>query len=75
VPRIVIADTNVVSYSLKGNPLAFEYERLLAGYEIHIAFVTIAELNFWAEKPEWGARRRLQLRRALDLNLRCGCGM
>jgi predicted nucleic acid-binding protein len=48
--RVAIADTNVVSYDLKDDPLAFEYERLLAGYEVHMAFVSVAELHFWAEK-------------------------
>jgi predicted nucleic acid-binding protein len=60
--RIAIADTNVVSYFLKKNdPLSFEYERLLSSYSVHIAFMTVAELNAWAEKNGWGARGRLQL--------------
>lgn len=60
--RVVIADTNVISYELKSNPLAVAYERILTGRELHISFVTVAELHYWAEKHEWGARRRLQLR-------------
>ena len=64
--RIVIADTNVVSYELKRDPLAFEYKRLLARYEVRIAFATVMELHSWAEKNGWGARRRLQLRHVLD---------
>jgi predicted nucleic acid-binding protein len=59
---IAIVDTNVVSYFLKNDRLAIEYEQLLSGYEVHIAFMTIAELNFWAEKNGWGVRRRLHLR-------------
>jgi tRNA(fMet)-specific endonuclease VapC len=59
---IIILDTNIVSYIFKGGALADEYERLLVGYDARVSFATSAELQYWAEKNGWGARRRLQLR-------------
>jgi len=63
--KVAIADTNVVSFFLKDEPLGVEYQRLLEGYDVHIAFVTVAELNYWAEKNAWGPRRRFRLRHIL----------
>jgi predicted nucleic acid-binding protein len=60
--RVVIADTNIISYAFKRVPLAQQYSRLLIGREIRISFVTVGELHRWAEKNGWGARRRLELR-------------
>ena len=59
---IVLVDTNIVSYIFKGGALADEYERLLVGYDVRVSFATSAELQYWAEKNRWGARRRLRLR-------------
>jgi len=60
--RVVIADTNIISYALKRDPLAESYSRLLTGREIRVSFTTVAELHRWAEKDAWGARRRLELK-------------
>ena len=60
--RVVIADTNIISYALKRQPLAESYSRLLIGREVRVSFTTIAELHRWAEKDAWGARRRLELK-------------
>src|SRR5688572_32916069 len=65
IPRAVILDTDVVSYTLKDDPWAAEYERLTARYSAHISFVTISELTYWAERNHWGPRRRLQLQHLL----------
>jgi predicted nucleic acid-binding protein len=64
--RVVIADTNIMSYAFKRLPIAKQYDRLLAGREVRIAFVTLAEMHEWAEAGGWGARRRLDLRLFLD---------
>ena len=62
----VIVDTNVMSYALKGWPIAQDYRRLLIGYKAHISFVTAAELDYWAKKDRWGAPRYLRMQHFLD---------
>jgi predicted nucleic acid-binding protein len=57
-----IADTNVISYALKRESLAIQYAQLLTGYDIRISFVTCAELHRWAERDNWGSRRRALLK-------------
>ena len=57
----VIADTNVVSYLMKGTELGQRYKRHLAGKIVGIVFVTVAEMHYGAEKNGWGEKRRLQL--------------
>lgn len=64
--RVVIADTNIISYVFKRQPLGSQYNHMLAGREVRLAFVTVAELNSWAEDNNWGARRRLELRTFLS---------
>jgi predicted nucleic acid-binding protein len=60
--RVVMADTNIISYAFKRVPLAQQYSQLLIGREIRISVVTVGELHRWAEKNGWGVRRRLELR-------------
>jgi predicted nucleic acid-binding protein len=60
--RVVLADTNIISYVFKRQPLGTRYNHLLIGREVRLSFVTVAELNSWAEDNNWGARRRLELR-------------
>lgn len=57
----VIADTNVVSYLMKGIPLGQSYKRHLAGKVVGIVFVTVAELYYGAERNNWGEKKRKQL--------------
>lgn len=64
--RVVVADTNIMSYAFKRSPIMKQYDRLLVGREIRIAFVTLAELHEWAEGGGWGPKRRLELRLFLD---------
>ena len=64
--RVVIADTNIISYVFKRQPLGTRYNHLLIGREVRLSFVTVAELNSWAEDNNWGARRRLELRTFLS---------
>ena len=53
----VIVDTNVVSYLMRRGSLAEQYRRRLEGRLAGIAFVTVGELYFGAEKKGWGERR------------------
>lgn len=57
----VILDTNVVSYLMKGGALGKAYlphvqEKLLA-----IAFITVGEMYYGAEKANWGEKSRNEL--------------
>ncbi len=58
---IAIVDTNILSYGLRGNPLAFTYASLLADYDAQICFMTAAELRWGAERGRWSQRRRLEM--------------
>lgn len=57
----VIVDTNVVSYLMRRGSLAEQYRRRLEGRLAGIAFVTVGELYFGAEKKGWGERRWREL--------------
>ena len=57
----IIADTNIVSYLMKGTDLGQRYKRHLAGKVVGIVFVTVAKMHYGAEKNGWGEKRRLQL--------------
>ena len=61
----VIVDTNVVSYLMRGGSLAKRYRPHLQGRLSAIAFVTVGELYFGAEKAEWGRKRRQELEMTL----------
>ena len=57
----IIADTNVVSYLMKGTEIGRRYKQHLAGKVAGIAFVTVAEMYYGAERNAWGEKRRQQL--------------
>lgn len=57
----VIADTNVVSYLMKGAQLGQRFKPHLAGKIVGIAFVTVAEMHYGAERANWGEKRRREL--------------
>ena len=57
----IIADTNVVSYLMKGTELGKRYKPHLSGKVVGIVFVTVAEMYYGAEKDRWGEKRRQQL--------------
>jgi predicted nucleic acid-binding protein len=57
----VMADTNVVSYLMKGTELGQRFKPYLAGKIVGIAFVTVAEMHYGAERANWGDKRRRDL--------------
>jgi len=61
----IIADTNVVSYLMKRTELGQRYKRHLVGKVVGIAFVTVAEMYYGAERNGWGEKRRQQLEELL----------
>jgi len=62
----VIVDTCVVSYLMRGGPLAEAYAPHVQGYLLAISFITVGELYFGAEKANWGKNKR----KALETTLR-----
>lgn len=60
-----ILDTNIVSYIMKGGPMAQMYGPLVQGQLLFISFVTVGELYFGAEKGNWGESKRKKLETTL----------
>jgi tRNA(fMet)-specific endonuclease VapC len=58
---VVLLDTNIVSFLLKGDSRARSYAPHLQGRILAISFMTVAELFQWASIHNWGARRMSQL--------------
>jgi predicted nucleic acid-binding protein len=62
----IIVDTNVVSLILKQDSRAARYLPHLAGRQPVVSFQTVAELDAWAERAQWGPARRRDLTQILD---------
>jgi tRNA(fMet)-specific endonuclease VapC len=61
----IVVDTNVVSYVLKGDTRATGYLPQLTARVLVLSFMTVAELDAWAEINRWGQRRRQRMERFL----------
>ncbi len=61
----IILDTNVVSYLMKGGPFAEAYSPHVEGRFLAIAFITVGELYFGAEKRKWSVKKRKELETTL----------
>src|SRR5215210_2782461 len=62
---MVLLDTNVVSYLMRGHTLAAAYRPILNGHVLGVSFMTVAELYEGARRAGWGARRMDALEAAL----------
>ncbi|MEA3359590.1 MAG: type II toxin-antitoxin system VapC family toxin [Thermodesulfobacteriota bacterium] len=62
----IILDTCIVSYLMKGGPLAEAYALHTQGRLLAISFITVGEMYFGAENRNWGNKKR----RALETTLR-----
>lgn len=51
---VVLLDTNVVAYLLKGDTRATAYAPLIANSQLAVSFMTVAELFEWAAIRKWG---------------------
>lgn len=56
----VVLDTDVASLSYKGR-LPEPMASALVGHTLCVTFVTVAEMARWADKRQWGTRKRTQL--------------
>ncbi|MBI1748948.1 MAG: type II toxin-antitoxin system VapC family toxin [Acidobacteria bacterium] len=61
----IILDTNIVSYLMRGGPLAEAYTPHVQGHLLAITFITVGELYFGAEKKNWGEEKRKKLETTL----------
>ena len=60
-----ILDTNIVSYLMKGGPLAEAYVPHVQGNLLAISFITVGEMYFGAENKNWGEEKRKKLETTL----------
>lgn len=65
-PQPVVVDTDVVSYLFKTDTRAALYQQHLLGRLVVLSFMTVAELDAWAELHNWGATRRDQMEQFLS---------
>jgi tRNA(fMet)-specific endonuclease VapC len=63
--NIVLLDTDVVSFLIKGDSRALTYAPLVQGQRLAISFMTVAELFQWAAIRKWGPKRVTQLEQTL----------
>ncbi len=63
--NVILLDTNIVSFALKGDSRVNEYAPYLQGKRLAISFMTVAELYQWAFVRKWGPRRVKQLEQTL----------
>lgn len=61
----IILDTNIVSYLMRGGPLAEAYAPHVQGKLLAIAFITVGEMYFGAENKNWGEKKRKELETTL----------
>ncbi|OGR08424.1 MAG: hypothetical protein A2511_13145 [Deltaproteobacteria bacterium RIFOXYD12_FULL_50_9] len=54
----IILDTCIVSYLMRGGPLAEAYTPHVQGRLLAISFITVGEMYFGAEKAGWGEKKR-----------------
>jgi len=64
--EVMLLDTNVVSFVLKGDSRALLYSSYLEGRRLAISFVTVAELYQWAYIRNWSETRRQKLEASLQ---------
>ena len=64
--RTLVVDTDVVSFIFNRHSLSVPYLDILAGNELVISFMTLAELRLGILRANWGPRRREQFEQYLD---------
>ncbi len=62
----MVIDTDVISYQFKGDTRGDLYARHLQDRLGVLSFMTIAELDLWADLHNWGQKKRLELSAFLE---------
>lgn len=57
-----VVDTNIISYIYKKDTRGPLYVPHLHGHDLILSFQSLAELDVWALKANWGTRRKAELR-------------
>ena len=63
---VILIDTNIASFILKGSNYVEPYEIILSGHELALSFMSVGELYQWAFVRKWGDRRIIQLEEYLS---------
>ncbi|MFO8040404.1 MAG: type II toxin-antitoxin system VapC family toxin [Sodalinema sp.] len=63
---LILLDTDVASFILKGSDYAAPYQPILSGQELALSFMSVAEMFQWALLRQWGDRRFAQLEHYLS---------
>ena len=63
--NILLLDTDVVSFILKGDSRANKYSHIIQGNRLALSFMTVAELFQWAAIRNWGQQRTANLEKSL----------
>ncbi|MEM9271691.1 MAG: type II toxin-antitoxin system VapC family toxin [Cyanobacteria bacterium P01_F01_bin.143] len=63
--NILLVDTDVVSFLLKGDSRAHQYASIIQGHRLALSFMTVAELFQWAAVRNWGKERTANLEKSL----------
>jgi len=58
---LVVVDTDVISFLFKQDTRGFSYATQLAGKDMIISFMALAEMNYWAVRKQWGEVKRRKL--------------
>jgi predicted nucleic acid-binding protein len=56
-----VVDTDVVSFLFKTHSLAPAYQTILAGRQLAVSLITMAEIEYGMEVKKWGARLQPRL--------------
>lgn len=64
--NVAVIDTNILSYTLKKNPIAHLYTPHLEHAQLLISFQTLAELEVWGRDSQWGKKRWAELNAELE---------
>lgn len=64
--NILLLDTDVVSFFLKGDSRANKYASIVQGNRLALSFMTVAELFQWAAVRNWGQSRVADLEKSLQ---------
>lgn len=62
---VLVLDTNVVSFLMKGHELADRYRPNLEGHTLAISFMTVGELYEGAYRDGWGETRLTRLEKLI----------
>lgn len=60
-----VVDTDVFSYFLKNDTRAALYIPHIKGQFLIVSFMTVAEIEVWSLRANWGARRKSEFEKSL----------